>query len=132
MKKELVAGFIGVIVFTIIATAIVAYNAIIGGHAVTTVENIVKYQIAINIVWGAIFGILYPKFYKSIPGKGIWKGLVYGLMIYLLSNMYEMSYVLVYGDPIYFADEILFFTGIWIFIVFGFALGYLYEKVIIK
>ena len=132
MKKDLVVGFIGGIVNAITATAIVVYNSIIGGYAVTTIENIVKYQIVINLTWGIIFGILYSKFCKSIPGKGIWKGLVYGLMLYFFSNIYMFSYPFVYGDPIMIARHILFLSGIWVWIVYGLVLGILYEKVIIK
>jgi len=132
MKKDFVVGLIGGIINGIIASAMVVQGIIIGAYPLWAIEAIVKNIIAINIIWGIIFAILYSKFYRSIPGKGIWKGLVYGLMLYFLSNIYWFSYVLAYGDPSFITALMPFIVGIWVWIVYGFMLGILYEKVIIK
>ena len=83
-------------------------------------------DVFIHFFWGAIYGAFYALFYNRIPGKGVVKGLFYGLAIYLLSPFRYATYNFVYG--------ILFFAKVWtitpfiVFAIFGIVLGHLYKK----
>ena len=37
-----------------------------------------------NMIWGAVFGILFVMFYEKIPREGIPKAIIYGMIIFLL------------------------------------------------
>lgn len=66
----------------------------------TGVMQLIVGEIAIGIIWGAIFGVIYPLFYDKIPGKGILKGLVYSLIIFVITHeMVALFYVLVGNYP---------------------------------
>ncbi|WP_455277433.1 hypothetical protein [[Eubacterium] cellulosolvens] len=82
-------------------------------------------DVFIHFIWGAIYGAFYALFYNRIPGKGVTKGIFYGLLIYLLSPFRYASYNFAYG--------ILFFAKQWtitpfiVFTIFGIIIGYLYK-----
>jgi hypothetical protein len=46
----------------------------------------------INLVWGALFGAMFARFYNLIPSKGILKGLYYSLMVYLFTTVQSSAY----------------------------------------
>ena len=48
------------------------------------VQSLVMFQIIQSIIWGIIFCTFYAAVYDYIPGIGIKKGLVYGLMIWAI------------------------------------------------
>lgn len=58
-------------------------------------------EIAVNIgmlaVWGAIFGIIFAIFYDKLPGKALTKGLLIGLIYFLLAVFRPMFFLLAYG-----------------------------------
>jgi len=90
-------------------------------------------EISITGIFGAIFGIIYSKFHDRIPGKRIKKGLVFGLLIYLLSNIFIASHFVLYG--IFTSDESYFlWAGQWAYpgfvtlVPYGIVLGALYKK----
>jgi hypothetical protein len=79
-----------------------------------------------DVVWGIILAIIFSVLYNSIPGRGISKGLIYGLGIYLVSNIRAANLAysfLSIGDAVFYA-----FTGIFALIPYGIVLGYLYKK----
>jgi hypothetical protein len=45
------------------------------------------FEIVSNIIWGIFFGIIFSKVYDLIPGKGVFKGLIFGLVIYAFFNI---------------------------------------------
>jgi len=79
----------------------------------------------LNMIWGGILGILYVVLYNSIPGKGIKKGLIYGWIIFLISNVRAFSFLM----PFAIFDFGLTWTAIGFFVLttYGLVLGYLYK-----
>ncbi len=45
------------------------------------------FEFLVAIAFGAIFGAIFSMYYYSTPGKGVLKGLVYGLILYLMANI---------------------------------------------
>jgi len=78
-----------------------------------------------DIVWGIIFGIIYFKTYRVIPGKGISKGLVYGLFIILVLGIRFITHDLIYWNPQHIISYIIYYPISCI--PFGLVLGFLYE-----
>jgi hypothetical protein len=83
-------------------------------------------------------GLIFPKVYNLIPGKGAIKGLFYGLIAFLFTEVIILPYSLVYGfywesrvpllsEAIFFGVKQLIFLGLSVWIVFGIVLGYLYK-----
>jgi len=93
-----------------------------------SIETVAIISLGANFFWGIVFGIIYARLYDSIPSKGIWKGLIYGIMIYLFSNIYLVSYGIAYGDPFVINWNIGAIGGIYVFITFGVIVGILYKK----
>jgi hypothetical protein len=52
-------------------------------------------HIFLNMFWGMIFGLMFPKVYDLVPGKGIIKGLVYGLTVYLITSFQVGTYIVI-------------------------------------
>ena len=78
-------------------------------------------------IWGIIYGAFYAFFYDKIPGKGIKKGLFYGLIIWIIAPLHNAGVMAMYA---YYLDAIpyTFATFFSIGIVYGIVLGYLYKK----
>ena len=89
------------------------------------ISNIATNEILLGVIWGTIFGIFYSILYDSIPGQGISKGLTYGMIVFLISRIRDVSYGMVY-DFIPFAIAIAF-VGFFIFLIYGVVLGLLYK-----
>ena len=53
--------------------------------------NYLIYHVGIVGIFGGIFGIVYSKFYASVPGKGVIKSLVFGLMMGMLANIFTST-----------------------------------------
>ena len=82
-------------------------------------------EIISNLILGVIFGSIYSKVYPVIPGKGIWKGLPFGLFGYLAHNVY---FAIIFLPYLYLdlATRVIF-VGLIDWIVFGLFLGISYE-----
>jgi hypothetical protein len=84
-------------------------------------------HIFVNLVWGAIFGMIFAKVYNIIPGRKISKGLCYSFMIFLFSTFLASVYWIAWGWTMVGLYSI--FVGIcstWL--AYGIVLGYLYRK----
>ena len=83
-------------------------------------------HIVLNIVWGIVFGLMFPKVYSLVPGKGITKGLCYSFVIFLTSSFLTATYWIAWGalSTAVWQDFIAFFA----FLAFGLVLGALYRK----
>jgi hypothetical protein len=85
-----------------------------------------------NVIWGIIFGFLYERFYDLIPGKGVMKGFVYGLLIWLVSNIRSVSIMglaLAYPFTVAPWGITYLWGGFWAVVVaYGPVLGVLYKK----
>lgn len=81
----------------------------------------------LTIIFGIIFSFIYARFYSLIPGGGVWKGIYFGLMIWLIKDIAAGSYVaFVARQPGIGIDLIV--GGLYMWIIYGVALGYLYKK----
>ncbi|MCW4032116.1 MAG: hypothetical protein NWF08_01840 [Candidatus Bathyarchaeota archaeon] len=89
----------------------------------TSMIYITMVELTINIIWGIALGIFYSKVYDLIPGKGVYKGLFYGLVLWLILNVRNATFNVIY-EPHGIFKQIL---GISIQIVYGLLLGILYE-----
>jgi len=78
-----------------------------------------------NLVWGVILGIIYSRVSRVIPGKSLVKGLVYGLVGYLLYNIYWVIIFLPFQLLDVVATHIIYGLSIWI--PYGIILGILYK-----
>ena len=91
------------------------------------IANIVATMIVLAMILGAVFGAIYLKFYDLVPGKGVSKGLYFGLMIWLIKNIAGGA------DEALLFLEIpsairLIFVGFFLWVTYGFVLGALYKK----
>jgi len=82
-------------------------------------------HVGFNMIFGIAFGIIYTRFYDVIPYKGIKKGLVYGLILYLTQDLWPAFYYLVYGNLTWISGFL--FSGIFVSLTYGFLQGALYE-----
>jgi len=89
-------------------------------------------HIIINMFWGTIFGLMFTRVYDLVPGKGVTKGLVYGLTVYLITSGQLSIYpilMIVYANAwpafLYMGNTVV---GIPQAFVFALVLGLLYRK----
>jgi len=83
--------------------------------------------ISLALIWGTIFGLIYSRYYDSTPGKGILKGLFFGLMIWLIKDVAAGSYVALMWVEISISAALII-NGFFMWIAYGLVLGYLYKK----
>jgi hypothetical protein len=79
-----------------------------------------------NIVWGLIAGYGYKLGFDVIPGKGIMKGAVWGLAIWVISNIRIVTIMSTMMAP--YAITIVLWCGFFAMLVYGLVLGALYKK----
>jgi vacuolar-type H+-ATPase subunit I/STV1 len=81
----------------------------------------------LTVIFGIIFSLIYARFYSLIPSEGVWKGLYFGLMIWLIKDIAAGSYAtFVAKQPGIGIDFIV--GGLYMWAIYGIALGYLYKK----
>ena len=97
-------------------------------------------QTYFHFVWCTLFGLFFAKIYHLIPGKGVIKGLVYGLIGLIITEgriigyfIVQEYYLEVFGlhdlaEIIRFSAEQMVLLGSTVWIVFGIVLGLLYRK----
>ncbi|WP_455277428.1 hypothetical protein [[Eubacterium] cellulosolvens] len=124
----LIAGFVSAI-YTIFVTVPLVYELGINYWYLPQPPETPFMKIAGNeilnwLIWGAIIGLIYAWVYRVIPGKGVLKGIAYGLFNYLILNVYWITYSLIYWNP---PDVIALALGFPTWIIFGLVLGILYE-----
>jgi hypothetical protein len=91
-------------------------------------------NIPINIplfgFWGIVLGIIFSRVYEVIPRKGIWKGVIYGLILYVIITIRIEFFSIAYGYYLTaFGDVFFYFFG-WVF--YGVVLSFLYELLLNK
>jgi len=132
-------GGIGAAIFAVIghATGYWGVPAGASGELVSTIEfwwSQAGAHILVNMLWGTIFGAIFTKVYYFVPGKGIKKGLCYGLIVYLTTTFLFGTYNV--GWAIFHNNWTLaqYLAGAcWIIggangIIFALAFGLLYRK----
>jgi len=95
---------------------------------IPSMMNIATIIFTINIVWGIVLGIIYAQFYDLIPGKQVFKGIFYGLFLWLTHHVHIAFFAISYAPDYVVAD----FIAIVIWIVYGLILAiffdFLYSK----
>jgi hypothetical protein len=82
--------------------------------------------LSLGVIWGTIMGVIYAKFYDRVPGKGILKGLYFGLIIWLIKDIMAGSYLALTMLEIPSAI-ILLINGFFMWPAYGLVLGFLYK-----
>ena len=136
MKSSILAGAIagsimGIVNFVLgYMLSIIGVTEPLGGSweiAQSLLMLIVLALFSLSVIWGIFFGVIYGRFFDNIPGKGIMKGLVYGILVWIAKDVAAGSYVAL----IFMATSIsinLILVGFFMWIVYGLVLGYLYKK----
>jgi hypothetical protein len=135
-QKGLLAGAIAGFVDNTVSILSIVMAWIIGLWEATSWEisyfiDVFLSHLSLNIIWGMFFGVIFVMIYDRIPGRGIKKGLIFGLLFYwVLSNVRIGSFLQSYGDLWYGFDWAVAFIwgGFFPSIAYGLVLGYLYRK----
>lgn len=137
LYSGLIAGCIGGVAITIsmFTMTILGVYTLLSGIPLTfeLLISHLAYAIGQNGVFGAIFGIMYSKFHRGVPGKGLAKGLVFGLIVYLFTNINAASInfvVWLFTSSEYHLATITSWvvTGFFVWIPYGVVLEALYER----
>ena len=82
--------------------------------------------LSLSVIWGTFFGAIYGRLFDNIPGKGVMKGLIYGLLVWIAKDVAAGSYVaLIFLEISISINLILIGFPMWI--IYGLVLGYLYK-----
>ena len=81
----------------------------------------------LTVIFGAIFGFIYARFYSLIPSEGFKKGLYFGLMIWFIKDIAAGSYVTFVARQIAIGFDLIV-GGLYMWIIYGLVLGVLYKK----
>jgi len=83
--------------------------------------------ISLGVIWCTIFSIIYARFYDKVPGKGVLKGLCFGMMIWLIKDIAAGSYVALIMVQTSVAASLII-IGFFMWIVYGLILGTFYKR----
>lgn len=128
IMNNLVAGAIAGIISGIVAFIVMALAAMMGAFGpiepapITTMLGI---HLGVNLIWGIIYGAIFALLYGCIPGKGIKKGFIYGLLLFVICNLRVVTFSLPYGMML---NVVGYSLGIFILPLYGIILGALYKK----
>jgi hypothetical protein len=128
MKSGPAAGFIGGLASVIAASIFYPVGTMIGLLPPSQADPMtfsIK-MLVTTIIFGVIFGFIYVKLFDCFPGKGVMKGLYFGLMIWLIKDITAGTYVYIMEFPT--IPTILVWMGFFMWVVYGLVIGYLYKK----
>ncbi|WP_455278410.1 hypothetical protein [[Eubacterium] cellulosolvens] len=135
MKKGIVTGvivgFISGIVMTIfdISDLFKLFSVTFAGLPLTlSVQDIFVFNTIYFVISGILWGVLYAFFYDSIPGKGVRKGIVFGLIIWIIAPIHNAGVAMYLYGWYMFAIPYVIATFFSITITFGLLIGILYKK----
>jgi hypothetical protein len=128
MKSGPAAGAIGGLLGAIAGYILYPVGSMIGLFPPSQADlmMVLIKMLVTTIIFGIIFGFIYVKLFDCFPGKGIMKGLYFGLMIWLIKDITAGTYVYNMGFPI--ITAILVWVGFFMWVVYGLVIGYLYKK----
>jgi uncharacterized membrane protein YagU involved in acid resistance len=130
MKRSLIVGLFAGFVAGLVKAAL--YVGVLWGlfsyflYPALDVPGMVILYVLHTTLWGIVFGALYDFFYDYIPGVGIKKGLVYGLILWVTTIVHMSVITIIYGLTEGFQDFIAGFFSLCL--VYGPLLGILYKK----
>ena len=85
------------------------------------------YSIITASLWGIVWVLLYAFFYDYIPGKGVTRGLFFGLIIWIIAPTGNWIISAACGYYLW-AIQTAIVTFFSIGIVYGLILGYIYKE----
>lgn len=89
--------------------------------------NIILLRIVLYSLWGIVWVLLYSFFYNYIPDKGVKKGFIFGLLVWIAITVHPAVVMIQYGYEEIFIPWVL--TGFFsICIAYGLLIGILYKK----
>jgi len=123
-----VAGIVGVVCSAIFSN--LGIIEVIVSPEIWDFSLMVLFSIAFTtlaLIWGLIFGGIYTIVHDSIPRKGVIKGLLFGLIIWVIKDISAGSFL--YLVNLEYSSAIrLIVIGLPMWITYGLVLGYLYKK----
>ena len=122
----LIAGFISGIadlIFSVIDLFGIFFPIVL----TVDVQMLAIYTIIMASMWGILWALLYAFFYDYIPGKGVSRGLFYGLIIWIIAPNSNWIISAVRGYYLW-AIQTAIVTFFSIGIVYGLVLGYIYKE----
>ena len=137
MNNPLIAGAIAGLVAAIIqsASAFIFYLMFKlleppGGFAIWDISMSTLFFMAalpLGIIWGIVFSVIYSRISNCIPGKGVMKGVYFGLLIWVIKDIAAGSYTVLIRTDVNWGLGLII-GGFFMWIVYGLILGYLYKK----
>lgn len=133
MKNSIVAGLIAGIISSVVVI-ILDFSGLwellsVLRYAPTPVskQTVLLVDTTWWIAWGIIWGAFYALLYDYVPGEGVKKGLIYGLVIWTIVFSRNAVVLASYGLRLW--AFLWALTGFFsIGITYGLVLGYLYKK----
>jgi len=120
-----IAGLVGGIVGVIFAVIGVSAGLMPSPPGSTSTAGLMIVVLA--IIWGAIFIMIYQRFYDGIPGKDTMKGVYFGLMLWLVKDIAAASFIGLIDMTTRIAVGLIY-TGFFMWISYGYVLSTLYKK----
>lgn len=137
MKNPIVVGAIAGVVVGIVAFifAYIFYMVFrvlepLGGFEIWDPSLVMLFALAnlsLGIIWGIIFSLIYSRLSNSIPGKGVLKGIYFGLLIWVVKDVAAGSYTVLIRTDVTWGIGLIV-GGFFMWIVYGPLLWYLYKK----
>jgi hypothetical protein len=139
MKNIVFASAIAGLISGLLSAIIVVIGRLIKLFGVLApMENTIIFSIGwivLTVIFCIFFGLLYKGIYDLIPGKGIMKGLFFGLLIWFIKDIAAGAYLIFTGTVVagglfewITAGVNLIVMGSYMWVIYGLVLGYLYKK----
>ncbi|MFQ6136149.1 MAG: hypothetical protein ACE5PM_03110 [Candidatus Hydrothermarchaeales archaeon] len=134
IKKAIVCGLIGYVAFVIVGAVFGNILPRISPYLVSGVTGtippakIVKTMLGMGLIECISFAIIFDVFYEGIPGEGVYKGLIYGFVLWWI-NMFT-SNLAGYGFGYLLLADIIYIDILKVFMLpgYGAILGWAYQK----
>jgi len=132
MKRVIISGLIagvasGIMMIVFAISGLYELFSITPYFPPIDLQNIAQCEIISGIVWGMIWAGFYAFFYDYVPSKGIKKGIIFALIIWIISGFRYAVTVSAYGFYLY-TIPMAISTFFSIAITYGLLLGILYKK----
>jgi len=144
MKSRIYAGAIAGVITGLLSGTIMNIGLLIGLYGVpsgailsTPLEKVIVLfvgWVVLTVILGSCFGLVFSKAYDIIPGKGMRKGLFFGLLIWFIKDIAAGAYLILVGSlgPLNLqwvaAGVNLVVLGFYMWPIYGLVLGALYKK----
>ncbi|MCP8317259.1 MAG: hypothetical protein H3Z52_01550 [archaeon] len=134
VKRGIVGGAIAGIVAGIVGWIVGALLFFVGLYGVTEpikelpfpIEYSLLGMIVVLTVLGIIFGAIYAMLYDSLRGQGIYKGVFFGFLLWVIKDV--AGALTMFDLALYLAIDFLI-LGIVAFLVYGAILGMVCERI---